>query len=241
MTLDEAIRHAEEVADGYDRIKKIKAVTEYECQCAREHRQLAEWLKDYKRLLEQKPCTDAISRQDALDALGLSEKTRKYGGDHSGYETIMLYEVQDIIEQLPSVSVCTDAISRKQEIEAFEKRSGMNWERLKILEPLLEEIENLPSVSVCADAISIGNVIEWLKNKDIIKLSTQEKIARKELRELQSISVAEKTGRWIARGLVDINGNRMYECSECHHSDTQAATMIVPYCWYCGAKMEVEE
>lgn len=49
------------------------------------------------------PCEDVISRQQALEAFGLSEKTRKYGGDHSGYDTIMLYEVQDILENLPSV------------------------------------------------------------------------------------------------------------------------------------------
>ena len=46
MTLDEAIKHAEEVADSHDRIKQIKAVTLEECRRAREHRQLAEWLKE---------------------------------------------------------------------------------------------------------------------------------------------------------------------------------------------------
>ena len=46
--------------------------------------------------------TDLISRQDATDAFGLSEKTRKYGGDHSGYNTMMLYEIQDVLESLPS-------------------------------------------------------------------------------------------------------------------------------------------
>ena len=34
-----------------------------------EFRQLAEWLKDYKRLLEQQPCEDAISRQAAIDKI----------------------------------------------------------------------------------------------------------------------------------------------------------------------------
>ena len=47
--------------------------------------------------------TDAISRQDALEAFGLSEKTRKYGGDHSGYDTMMMYEIQDTIENLPPI------------------------------------------------------------------------------------------------------------------------------------------
>lgn len=46
-----------------------------------------------------------ISKQDALDAFGLSEKTRKYGGDHSGYDTRMLYEIQDTIESLEPADV----------------------------------------------------------------------------------------------------------------------------------------
>ena len=44
---------------------------------------------------------DLIERQAAIDAFGLSERTRKYGGDHSGYDTRMLYEIQDILEGLP--------------------------------------------------------------------------------------------------------------------------------------------
>lgn len=53
MTIDEAIKHAEEVADGHDRIKQIKAVTLEECKCASEHRQLAEWLRELKVYKEQ--------------------------------------------------------------------------------------------------------------------------------------------------------------------------------------------
>ena len=47
---------------------------------------------------------DLISRADTLKAFGLSEKTRKYGGDHSGYNSMMLYEIQDTIEDMESVS-----------------------------------------------------------------------------------------------------------------------------------------
>lgn len=43
MTLDEAIVHCEEVAD-YD------CYNDKEMKCANEHRQLAEWLKEYKEL-----------------------------------------------------------------------------------------------------------------------------------------------------------------------------------------------
>ena len=47
MTIDEAIKHAEEVASRLfdDRVHCIK--------CAEEHQQLAEWLKELKQLREQ--------------------------------------------------------------------------------------------------------------------------------------------------------------------------------------------
>lgn len=73
MTIDKAIKHAEEVAEEkkaqaweaqlqeeYGKVKSCK-------ECAEEHRQLAEWLKDYKRLKEQESCEDAISRQAVLE------------------------------------------------------------------------------------------------------------------------------------------------------------------------------
>lgn len=52
---------------------------------------------------ERKTDGDTISRQEAIEAFGLSEKTRKYSGDHSGYNTMMLYEIQDILEGLPQM------------------------------------------------------------------------------------------------------------------------------------------
>jgi len=79
MTLDEAIKHAEEVAEEKEaQAWEAKLQEEYEkiksCKkCAKEHRQLAEWLKDYKRLLEQEPCDDAISRQAVLEYIEGSE------------------------------------------------------------------------------------------------------------------------------------------------------------------------
>ena len=46
---------------------------------------------------------DLIDRKATLDAFGVSEKTRKYGGDHSGYDTRMLYEIQNTLEDLPTM------------------------------------------------------------------------------------------------------------------------------------------
>ena len=58
MTLDRLIEHEENESKA---TWNGKATV-----CAEEHRQLAEWLKDYKRLLEQEHCEDAISRQAAI-------------------------------------------------------------------------------------------------------------------------------------------------------------------------------
>ena len=67
MTLNEAIRHAEEVAEQQmQRIDNLSDIPMFgssnediklieKCEeCAKQHRQLAEWLRDYKRLKEQK-------------------------------------------------------------------------------------------------------------------------------------------------------------------------------------------
>ena len=49
--------------------------------------------------------SDYIDRQVALDALGVTKNATKYGGDHSGYDTRMLYEIQDTIESLEPADV----------------------------------------------------------------------------------------------------------------------------------------
>lgn len=58
MTLDEAIKHCEEKAEELRKQSEHFVLNTYpkkEClECAKEHEQLAEWLKDYKRLLEER-------------------------------------------------------------------------------------------------------------------------------------------------------------------------------------------
>lgn len=56
MTLDEAIEHAEKIAEDEERragwfYDKENCCYKKKCvKCAEEHRQLAEWLKDYRQL-----------------------------------------------------------------------------------------------------------------------------------------------------------------------------------------------
>ena len=75
MTLDEAIKHCKEVAEEKDKsVELYKAVKATEglitkCEdCAKEHRQLAEWLKELKAYRDNR----GISIEDfeeAMDAL----------------------------------------------------------------------------------------------------------------------------------------------------------------------------
>ena len=62
MTLDEAIKHCEEVTEELNkRICDFDKEYNTSCYvCAKEHRQLSEWLKDYKRLLEQKQAVENV-------------------------------------------------------------------------------------------------------------------------------------------------------------------------------------
>ena len=90
MTLEEAIKHAEEVAKScqlkaYDIERDDYKDLE---ECATEHRQLVEWLRELKRLREQELCEDVVSRAEAIRIC------KERGHDNSAY----------YIEQLPSVT-----------------------------------------------------------------------------------------------------------------------------------------
>lgn len=56
MTLDEAIKHCEEVANGMTAQGECK-------ECAEEHKQLAQWLGELKQLKEQEPYEEVVRCQ----------------------------------------------------------------------------------------------------------------------------------------------------------------------------------
>ena len=114
MTLEEAIKHAEEVAEENQRVidtgivfddvtiymlycDDTEVIEEHLAnyqECVEKHRQLAEWLKDYKRLLEQESCGDAISREEVLRML----RACLTGGEVE-YQYVKLH-----IDSIPSVN-----------------------------------------------------------------------------------------------------------------------------------------
>ena len=63
MTIEEAIKHCEEVAESCERGNPKKRG---KSECAKEHRQLAEWLKELKELRKNK-----IGIYGRADAIGV--------------------------------------------------------------------------------------------------------------------------------------------------------------------------
>lgn len=79
MTLEEAIKHCEEVAERLEG-KDGYAYTDSTCdECAKEHRQLAEWLKKLKAYEEARE--EIIRKRDS----GHMERICSHGLNHAIY------------------------------------------------------------------------------------------------------------------------------------------------------------
>ena len=88
MEIDEAIKHCEEVAE-----EKQKSCVE----CARDHLQLAEWLKELKAIKEDGDC---ISRQAVIEAI---EDDKRKGNDSCYASNYDAQCFKQIIKELPPV------------------------------------------------------------------------------------------------------------------------------------------
>ena len=62
---------------------------------------------------------------------------------------------------------------------------------------------------------------------------------RDKLKALPLVQPERPTGTWIFCEDMG-NNNGRYCCSNCLHTDVHAKSVIVPYCWNCGAKIEGE-
>lgn len=135
MTIDEAIKHAEEVAEeqvklckryddasGYSRShnENIRTADAKRCdKCAEEHRQLAEWLKDYKRLLEQQSSEDCINRKELYNAL--YEHFHDEDAPNNITE-VRLGTVRNFVKDFPSATPTRN--KGKWEYDAYKDRNG---------------------------------------------------------------------------------------------------------------------
>ena len=223
MTLNEAIKHAEEVAEensksyeewlacknrgnvGWSKsdIEAVDKSIEQCKKCAEEHRQLVEWLKDYKRLKEQEPIDCANAEHDADGCLG-------YSTDRGGYsycQTCLECPKASINNWDKEQEPCGDCISREAVMHILDEVGG-DFDSPR---------EALVPIDYIADMVS----------------------------ELPSVTAQPEVGRWIYDKNID-----NWKCSECGETPKtmgycgSAAFMAehFKYCNHCGCKMqEVEE
>ena len=140
MTLDEAIRHAEEVAEEKD--MQAGFDTDYLCyqmsdternqckKCAEEHRQLAEWLKELKRLKEQEPCEDWYDVPSNEMTL---EQARQAVKD-------LRKKLAEYLTQEP----CEDCISRQDALNCL---TATGLKKFDFILGARNKIKNLPSAT----------------------------------------------------------------------------------------------
>ena len=85
----------------------------------------------------------------------------------------------------------------------FQHDFGWSASTLEAIEMAIKALEQ----ESCEDAISLKAVIEWLKTKDIIKLSSQEETARKELKALSSVKPQEPCDCISRKTLIEYANN----------------------------------
>ena len=108
----------------------------------------------------------------------------------------------------------------------------------KVMEQALDmAIKALEQEPCDEDAISRKRALEpykYLNDDDVITVW----MIKKNINELPSVT--QKSGKWILLSKSE-DGNGNYMCSNCYKGDIHEMAKSVPYCWFCGAKMESEE
>ena len=170
MTLDEAIKHCEEVANKCD------------TECAKEHRQLAEWLKDYKRLLEQQPQEDIHREREQAYMQGYEDASKKYRQPQDGdviwwgnnFNTITIKSASQPQEpvgktdKLPTHYGNDDLIHRETARRIISSPRTQE-QMLMVLDTALP-VDAIPTSKV-RDAIDeISEYIGYIKTDDVIKI-----------------------------------------------------------------------
>lgn len=79
--------------------------------------------------------------------------------------------------------------------------------------------------------------ITGVRNMEVVKCCLQTLLD--DVRNSPEVE-AVRHGRWEFVRMEE-DGNGFYVCSNCHHGDTHVPELNVPYCWFCGARMDEDE
>lgn len=116
MTIDEAIKHCEEIATDQDKLSKRcddasgysrshnKSIRTNDAKkhekCGQDFRQLAEWLRELKTYKEQEPCEDAISREATIKYLNINMAWYDEDGEIADSEE-KIKAITDLVNGVP--------------------------------------------------------------------------------------------------------------------------------------------
>lgn len=255
MTLDEAIRHAEEVADKKEREKQKwerwlesdsdnRAVAEKEsCELfAKEHRQLAEWLKDYKRLIEKDPCDTCGYEEGSIyckehcpHEAKIDQEPCEMTAEEYRQRMIQAFHNADCDEL---IAICV--LPTEKEFEHLEWLLKNHYKN----EPCGNAIDRSEAIKVASGYCHPANVAnELAKLPPVTPQQSCEDIAKafqlglafgfgekydemdKVMEEVKkAVTPQPKTGHWIER-------DGYWECSECHAERVYGNE----YCPDCGS------
>lgn len=212
MTIGEAIKHAEEVAE----IKKIESETAeiqgcdryaLKCEeCAEEHRQLAEWLRDYKRLKEQEPTVTSTNNSGEMVYPQVDKKVESY---------------KKLLKH-PVIKHIMDMDETQEELDFVQPHKRI---------PVTLAVGS-------GDLISRQAVMDYIHR--ILNQGTGKKksfdFIQKYVTNMPSVKPQEPTGHWI---IIDDCEKFIAKCSKCGQIEDSRMVGKYAYC-HCGVRM-IEE
>lgn len=213
MTLDEAIKHYEELAEKEERSAKlhprpdkdVKGSGKKYLSClerAEEHRQLAEWLMELKRLREQiepEKCGDCISREYIESIVEELENICINSNEHI---LSLLSNIKNAPSIMPQPERCEDCISRRA------------------------------IIGKCEDTAKATSDIGEMNTGFIMALDFIADYAK----HMSSVEPERKTGHWH---LLDECANEGWYCDQCNkkvfRADFSNTMKKYKFCPNCGS------
>ena len=199
--LEHAIKHIKTRADAW----AVKEVTEA----------LQSISERLDKALSQEPCTDAVSREDAIESIANIDETDGTVAIFTGKQVIALLKDLPSVNAIQHTNTLGDAVSREAVLDAIKRISLGQTDVVKVSMMTEDYVEKLPSVTQKS-----GHFIDGVHAMGY--------------REGYKDAQKQKSGKWIE---TDDKYGAFFICDKCHRQ----SDIMENFCPNCGAKMESEE
>lgn len=240
MNLDEAILHAEEVAENQESDWRSCPRSEQEpkcsgyntcmisknegcLECAAEHRQLAKWLKDYKRLLEKEQKTKDNEKMTFAEAREVFI--------NRGWIKVKGGKVYDGNKWRDACNIISEWLEQESCIEAESQMRDATPEENKMIEDYVESISKPTGVNFwalkqesCKDAVSRQMVKEQMIKYGFL---APDMTVTEFVEDLSPVNLKESKWTPVSKKLPRKSGK--YWCT---FKDTFGETYLTGSCFY---------